>query len=162
MNTEFRIVWATLSDPGPDGDPRRRHVDLAPAVYDLDISPTLGARGLAADEAPGDFAEYLNIVMKDMRSLSAQIVDRYATEWRAKLADPSAATSFSGDRTEPELSDLYVRLLVDLSDKHPELLANLVASFLAEGIQSAVNERMLSPEPALHTIDPIDSTKGPR
>jgi hypothetical protein len=138
MNTEFRVVWATLSDPGADGDPRRRHVDLAPAVYDLDISPTLGARGLTADEAPTDFAEYLGTVVSDMQSLREQIVDRYATEWRTKLSDPTATTSFSGDRTRPELSDLYVRLLVDLADKHPEFLANMVASVLAESIESAV------------------------
>lgn len=140
MNTEVRIVWATLSDPGPDGHPQKRHVDLAPAIYDLDISPTLGARRLAPDEAAPDFAEYVNAVMDDMLALNTTIVYQYATEWATKTAKPTAATSFSPDRAEPRLSDLYVRLLVDFSNKHPELLANMLAALLADNIQSTASD----------------------
>ncbi|MUL47329.1 hypothetical protein FZI85_21840 [Mycobacterium sp. CBMA293] len=160
MNTEVHLVWPSLSAPELDGDPRRRHVDLTPVIYDLDVSPTLGARGLTADEAPGDLGEYVDTVVTDMRSLREQIVDQYATEWSAKLTDPSAATSFSGDRTRPELSDLYVRLLVDFANKHPELLINALASVLAEQIQAAANERTLSQGHAFHPAHPQDSTGG--
>jgi hypothetical protein len=55
-------------------------------IYDLDIGPTLGARGLAPEETPDNFADYLNAVMGDMLSLSAHIVDQYAREWVTKTA----------------------------------------------------------------------------
>jgi hypothetical protein len=140
VSVEVRIVLARLSDPDPDGHPQQRHVDLAPAKYDLDIGPTLGARRLTPEEISGDFADYVNPVIGDMLSLSANIVQRYAREWVTKTKNPGASTSFSADRTEPQLSDLYVRLLVDFSTQNPELLVNMLASLLADSIESTANK----------------------
>jgi hypothetical protein len=139
VSVEVRIVLTRLSDPDPDGHPQRRHVDLAPAKYDLDAGPTLGARPLTPEETPGDFADYVTPVVDDMLSLSANIVHQYAREWVTKTKNPSASTLFSADRTDPQFSDLYVRLLVDFSTQHRELLINMLASLLADSIESTAH-----------------------
>ena len=140
MSVEVCIVLTELSDPDPDGHPQRRHVDLAPAKYDLDVGPTLGARRLMPDEAPIEFADYLNKVMDDMLSISVSMVQHYAMEWVDKRENPGASTSFSADRMQPELSDLYVRLLVDFSTQQPDLLINMLAALLADRIESTANQ----------------------
>lgn len=146
MNTEVHVVLATLSTPDPNGHPQSRRVDLvpaiydlAPAIYDLDASPMLGARQLSPGEVATDLAEYIGTVMDDMLALNTTIVYQYATQWATKTAKPTAATSFSSDRTQPQLSDLYVRLLVDFSSKHPELIANMLAALLADNICFTAN-----------------------
>src|SRR5689334_10171990 len=101
--------------------PRQRRPYACGFCCDGRMNPkTVAARPLAPDEILGEFADYITPVIDDMLSLSANIVQIYAREWRAKLDNPGASTPFSADRTAPQLSDLYVRLLVDFSTQDPE------------------------------------------
>lgn len=140
MTKEVHIVMTRFSIVDPDKDPQRRQVELSPAIYDLDVGPTLGAQMLAHEESPRSLSDYVDIVGDDMVNLLTSITMEYANEWVAKRENPEASTSFSADRTEPRVSDLYVRLLVGFAGKHHELLSNMLASVLVGSITSTASD----------------------
>jgi len=147
VGDEVHLVHIALTGPDYGNPSGSRYVDLGPALYDL-AGDHVPRRPSADDDIPADFARYLELVLVDVDAVIVDVVSKYAAEWALKKHDPTAQTSFSSDREYPQVHDLYVRLLVDLAQHHPDFLRTLLAALLTEYIQVAAAGHILAAAPA--------------